>query len=150
MTNTVLALSVVVALGTGCAGTFGGPKKLAWHDHANRVGAALTVATMACDFGGTEQAALDGWNGREEGGMPARHVMGGTPSPGAVAAYFAGTTAILMVAAQIVPERFRPLFYSAVIGVEATAIVNNVGTTRGVCGLAGNRVLATTEAVGRR
>ncbi len=151
MTKTALVLAMMVA--TGCAGTFGGPSRtrpLAWHDHANRVGAVLTVASMACDFGGTEQAALDGWSyGRQEGGMPAHAVMGGTPSPVVVGVYFAGSTAILLAAAQVIPEKWRPLVYGAIVAVEGTVIVNNVSTTRGICGLSGDRIEMPTASVGR-
>lgn len=102
--------------------------------HVNRAGAALTMATMACDWGGTRQAAgerSDAW----EVGFPAHAVMGGSPSVGRVDVYFAANTALLLALAQLVPDRFRWIGYSAVIGVESAVSYGNTKTTRGICGL---------------
>jgi hypothetical protein len=138
----VVVRCLVVAL-AGCAGTFGGDaRRPQWHDHANRVGEVLTLATMACDFGSTEQAALDRWSGgRQEGGVPAAAVMGATPSPATVAAYFAVSTALLIAVARMAPKNWRPLVYATVVAVELHVIYGNTKTTRGVCGLSGSRVI---------
>lgn len=62
--------------------------------------------------------------------MPTSNMIGHTPSPAAVDAYFLASTIIIIGAAQLIPERYRPLAYSAVIGVEAVTVHGNLGTTR--------------------
>lgn len=102
--------------------------------HVNRAGAALTMATMACDWGSTRQAARERMDDWEEG-FPARPVMGGSPSVGRVDTYFAASTTLLLALAQLVPERYRWIGYSTVVAVESAVIENNMHTTHGMCGV---------------
>lgn len=100
----------------------------------NRVGAALTVASMACDWTATRWKA-GGDRVNWEQGFPARPIMGATPTVGRVDAYFAATTAIVLALAQLVPERYRWVGYSAAVGVEVVTVAGNTRNTPGICGL---------------
>lgn len=101
--------------------------------HVNRAGAMLTVASMACDWGGTRQAAGERTDDWEGGG--ARMIIGGSPSVGRVDAYFAATTVIILTLAELIPDRYRWIGYGTVIAGEAYTAAGNLYTTRGVCGL---------------
>jgi hypothetical protein len=127
-----MAFVAVVALATGCAGTWGGEHRTA--RVANVSTAALAGAAMAADWCGTRHAAATRHDDFE-GGMPTAMVIGGSPSTGAVDAYFAIGTVALAGAAQLVPERWRWLAYGAVAAVEIKAVHNNLSTTR--CGPVG-------------
>lgn len=95
----------------------------------NRAGAVLVVGGMALDWAGTRHAASGGWRDCNEGGFPARVVMGEAPSPHTVDLYFAASTVLIIAAAQLLPERIRPAVYGVVIGVEAMTVAGNVRTT---------------------
>ena len=120
------ALALFFAFATGCAGQA--------NMHARRLTASAAVMSLAMDWCQTSSAAREDWsNGRREGGMPTKHIIGTTPSQSEVGMYFAvGTVAIIGVA-QLVPERFRPWFYGAVTVVEAKVISGNLATASGDC-----------------
>jgi len=113
---------------SACAGTWGGSK----------VPTILNVATasvagvgMALDWCGTRYAAEhrhDAW----EGGMPTAQLIGASPSPHAVDAYFVVSTVALAAVAQLVPVRYRWIAYGVVAGVEVSTVRDNLSSTR--CG----------------
>lgn len=100
----------------------------------NQVGAGVMVVSLACDGGGTMRAASTGWRGNEEGGTPARAVMGARPSMEHVGSYFALSTIALLGVAQLLPERARPFLYGAVAIAETHTAIGNVPLA-GPCGL---------------
>lgn len=99
----------------------------------NYAGAAIATATIAIDWCQTRSAALEGWRGREEGGMPASHVIGSQPGSGAVDLYFFGATVAVLGVAQLLPARARPALYGLVAGAEFTTARGNLATTSGGC-----------------
>lgn len=117
-----LAAALLVLAATACSGSL---------RHVNRAGAVLATAALACDYGQTRSAAAAHWEGHYE----ANPVMGTNPSTSTVDMYFAATAVVVHLGAQLLPERIRPLAYAAVIGVQAHAIHNNLGTTQGLCGI---------------
>lgn len=133
MTKTMLVLAVL--LSGACTATWGGEHRTTVRV-ANITTASVALAGMALDWCGTRYAAVhrhDAW----EGGMPTAQLIGASPSPHAVDAYFAIGTAILAVAAQFVPERYRWIAYGTVAGVEAVTVHGNLSSTRcGPIGLA--------------
>lgn len=97
----------------------------------NRAGAAVAAASLAVDWCQTRSAAVERWGGdRQEGGMPAAMLIGHQPSAGAVDAYFALSSLVILGAAQAIPARYRPLAYAAIVGVEAVTVRGNLDTTR--------------------
>jgi len=129
--RTVIILAILIS--TACTATWGGEHHTLIKT-ANIATATVAGLGMAADWCGTRHAAetrTDAW----EGGMPTMHVIGTSPSPHAVDAYFAVGTVALAAAAQLVPERYRWIAYGAVAGVELAAVKNNLSTTR--CGPVG-------------
>lgn len=124
--NSALICLVVVC---GCSGTWG-----AEHRTTVRVANVATAATaglaMAADWCQTRHAASSGRMYEWEGGFPTQPMIGGSPTPHAVDAYFALSTAALAGLAQLVPERYRWVGYGVVLGVEAVTVVGNLQTTR--------------------
>lgn len=113
-----------------CSGTWGEQHRTTIAVMNASTGTMAAVG-MALDWCGTRHAAetrTDEW----EMGMPTTQVIGTSPSPHAVDAYFAIGTVILAAAARAVPERYRWVAYSAVSGFEIVAVHNNLSTTR--CG----------------
>lgn len=145
----VKLIVLLVLLAGGCAGTFGGPSSARVCDrlcHLNRIGRGAAVLTLAADAASTYAAADREWKmvgspatGVEEGGFPTRAILGGAPSTGAVAAYFVIGTAVLMGAAELLPDRLKPFVYGAVIAVEGYTVYGNIETA-GVVGLETGRV----------
>lgn len=56
-------------------------------------------------------------------------MLGGHPSPAAIATYFVVATAALLGAAELLPDRLKPLAYGAVVGVEGYAVAGNIDRT---------------------
>lgn len=120
MTNAI-ALVLVISL-AGCS--------TAAVRRLNHAGLAVSSASLAIDWCQTRTAASGGWaGGYVEGGMPTASVIGPQPSAGAVDAYFVVGSVALIGAAQLVPEKYRPLAYVAISAVEIIAIRNNLETT---------------------
>lgn len=94
----------------------------------NAVGITTTVVSLGLDWRGTRNAA-ENWRGRMEGGFPAQAIMGSNPTPAVVDIYFASATAVLIALSYVIPERYRWVAYTAITGVEATVIYNNLSTT---------------------
>ena len=120
-----LALLIAWALLVGCLPAVG---------PGDSVGVTLAAAATACDWAGTRSAAMAGWaEGRSEVGPVAPLLIGSTPSPAAVDAYFAGTLAALVVAERLLPRRWRPTLHWTVAVAGAAASYGNAGSI-GPCG----------------
>lgn len=99
------------------------------------VGVTLATVATTCDWAGTRSVAIAGWpEGRSEVGPVAPLLIGSTPSPVAVNAYFAGTLAALVVAERLLPRRWRPTLHWTVAAVETAASYRNARSI-GPCGL---------------
>lgn len=111
--------------------------------HAERITEGVMVLAFACDLGGTMTTAARNWRGFEEGGLLARRAIGSTPSPAAVAAYFAGALVASFAVGRVLPKRYRPYFYGAIAAVEIKAsVVNLTEGMTGACGFRGAPVMA--------
>lgn len=131
MTRLLLTLLVTCS---ACTATWGAEHSRTIHA-ANATTAVFAAATTALDWCGTRHAAntrTDEW----EQGMPTTKIIGTSPSPHAVDAYFAISAVALAAAAQLVPERYRWMVYGAITGVEAYTVAGNVSSTR--CGSFGS------------
>lgn len=135
-----MRLAVVAVLLVGCAGTFG--ERTTGHGalgHVNRIGTGLAALSIACDWGQTHAAARAGWVEHSEGNP----IMGDHPSTTVVNVYMAAVLASsLAIGTFAVPSRLRPLFYGAIIAVQANTIHGNFYTTPGLCGFNGREVRA--------
>ncbi len=95
------------------------------------VAAALAVSIDWCQ---TRSAAKEGWSeGRFERGVPARWVIGDSPSRRDVDVYFAVSAAVLVAATQAIPERWRSVIYGAVVVGETAVVVDNLPKTSRRC-----------------
>lgn len=121
-----VALLVALAVTSSCS-----PATM---HRVNQVGAAVMVASLACDGGQTMRAASVGWRGMWESGTPASTVMGAHPSMEHVGSYFALSTIALLGIGQLLPERSRPFFYGLVTVAETHTAIGNSPRT-GACGL---------------
>jgi hypothetical protein len=92
--------------------------------------ATLALASLACDWGQTHAAARRSWRGQYE----ANPIMGTAPSPVTVDLYFAAAAVSMIAVAQVLPERWRPVLYSAVTVKQGQTIAGNLETS-GTCGL---------------
>jgi hypothetical protein len=132
-------LVMLALLAVGCSGTWGRAAPT-----LNKIGAAASVAVLACDWGQTRYAAGRGAAGTWgqdtwEKGM-ARHAIGTSPSVASVDVYFAVASIAAIGLAQLVPEKARPLVYGAIVVGEVATIGGNWRTTE-TCGM-GARVAA--------
>lgn len=95
--------------------------------------AAVSVAVI--DWCQTRSAAIERWdNGRFEKGIPARWVMGATPSRHTVDVYFATSAAVvLLITETIMPKSWRPTAYGIVTVGMVNSVVNNVSLTNANC-----------------
>lgn len=131
--NRIIAIALSVAL-SACA----------WYTQTNsrdnrllrmnQGGLILSMAMLTCDEGGTLRASERGWRMQEEGGFPARAIMGATPSSTTVIAYHAAAALVVLGLSRVLPEYIRPFLYGGVIAAESLAIGNNVGKA-GPCGI---------------
>jgi hypothetical protein len=99
--------------------------------HLDRAALASSTAALACDWGYTRSAASDGWRGFEE----SNPVLGRTPSPARVDAYFAIVAGLNTLAWFLTPPKLRAGLPAVVTAQQADAIANNRRYLGGVCGL---------------
>lgn len=126
----IAALGRVFALMTmlaACAGSL---------EHVNRIGVGLAVATTACDWGQTRSAAGTGWRTTYEGNP----VMGPSPSTSTVDLYMAAVAVSTIALGHVLPDWARPILYGAVTVAETATVIDNLGTTPGLCGVSGGSV----------
>lgn len=96
---------------------------------ANGTALGVSSAALACDWSQTRAHASDGWMNHYEDNA----ILGTTPSPRAVDAYFAGALVAHALAWYLVPERYRSLIPTLVLGVQLAPIAENVRMS-GLCG----------------
>lgn len=99
--------------------------------HADRIALATSLATTAMDWKQTRCAAGRGWAHTYESGMPARAMIGETPSQRAVDLYFVGATAANIALWAVLPPKWRAIAPGIVTGIELRTVVGNLDTTRG-------------------
>lgn len=90
---------------------------------------AVALAAAACDWGQTRTAASDGW----KYGYEQNPILGTNPHPGTVDAYMTIAVAGTALIGQMLPERYRWMFYTPIAVAEIQLIATN--NTRPVCGL---------------
>lgn len=108
---------------------------------ANGTALGISTAALACDWAQTRSFAEIGWQSRIDALRvqpyhEANPIMGETPSPGAVDAYFLGALALNAAAWFLVPRRWRMAIPIAVTLVQAGAISNTLdrsGHDPGLC-----------------
>lgn len=125
------AALVVMLAGTGCAGASG----LAV---ANGLGLGVQTAALACDWQQTRRASEMGWRVGDKQLGEDNPVLGETPTPMAVDAYFLAAAVAAGLAWYALPRRLRLLAPLAVVALQASSIAHNVGgggVDLGVCGL---------------
>jgi len=92
-------------------------------------------ATLAMDYCQTRDNASVGW---KRPGVPkygeGNPMLGVTPTPRQVDAYFVGV-AVLMAAAQLMPQKYATAANWIVAGAETVVVVNNVLVSPGACGM---------------
>lgn len=125
------ALTVLVLVLAACSGSFGQRARSA----GTVVVGAVAAGGMALDWCTTRDAAEE-WGILEERGAAAMFI-GSRPDTGAVDAYFAITTMVVVLAAAATPERYRWIPLTAVAAAEVTAVRTNLSHLR--CGALGPR-----------
>lgn len=114
---------VVIAAAAGCS-------PAAWR-RTDIATLLVSDAMLSADAIYTTTAAGEHWSGgREEGGMLARAVMGPTPGPGVVNAYFFGAVVLNTALWAVLPPRWRSLVPGVAIGVQANALAWNYAGCR--------------------
>jgi hypothetical protein len=113
MTRALLVVSLLV----GCTP--------AQRVHVNRIGLGMAVAGITCDWGQTRAGATDGWRTTNE----TNPIMGAEPSPRVVDVYMASMMIGTVVIGHLLPERYRPYFYGAVVTLQAWTITDNATTS---------------------
>ena len=130
--KTTAAVAVLAMLG-GCA--------MSGLTIANGTALGVSTATLACDWWQTRTVAAADWpHGKYEGNP----LIGPKPSASTVDLYFAGVIAASVLAWRLMPRRWRMIIPSAIIAVQARAMIVSYGEAmatntpyEGVCGSTG-------------
>jgi hypothetical protein len=98
--------------------------------HSDRAAVTTAVGATACDWGATRNAAMDGWATQEE----VNAVLGSSPTPTHVDAYFAAIVGAEVLTWLVVPPRYRTIVFGVISAVELRTAQLNMRTI-GVCGV---------------
>jgi hypothetical protein len=91
------------------------------HKVMNHVLFGVAEASLACDYGQTMYAAIDGWDKH----MEHNAVLGPAPSTSVLTAYFAAVMVVGGLASTKAPEWLRSVAYTTVTLAQSATIVGN-------------------------
>lgn len=97
----------------------------------NRVGLAISMASLACDFGSTAWHANRRWVGYAE----ANPIIGPAPDMSGVVGWFALMMGATLMVHAVLPDEVKPAIYVGVTARETYSSVRNYTLGTPMCGV---------------